>query len=400
MPAAPTGASRRSGLELADIVRAHGDSFRRTHALTPGQAAALRDIERCRTAALGGHLESCESCGYEHPVYNSCRNRHCPKCQCLAAEKWIAARKARVLPTRHFHVVFTLPAELRALARYRPALVYDLLFAASAATLQELARDERHLGAELGITSVLHTWKRDLGFHPHVHCIVTGGGLSLDGARWVRSRKDFLFPVLVMGEVFRGKMLDGLRRAHARGEFKGFDDFEDPEGFDRLMTKLARMRDDSRKKKRWIVYAKKAFRHAEHVFEYLGRYTHRVGIANSRLVSLVDGQVTFRTKDGMTVTLAAHDFLARFVAHVLPRGFVKIRHYGLLAAGNVNDKLVRAREVLTARARPVATDAAPSTWAERLQTLTGRDVRRCPRCGAPMRALPLPDRLELARAPP
>ncbi len=356
----------------------------------------LRDIVRCRTAALGGHLELCEGCGYEHPVYNSCRNRHCPKCQCLAAEKWIMAREARVLPTRHFHVVFTLPAELRRLARYRPTLVFDMLFAASAATLQELARDERHLGAELAITSVLHTWTRDLRFHPHVHCIVTGGGLSLDGARWMKSRKDFLFPVQILGTIFRGKMLDGLRRAHARGDLDGFDDFEDPEGFDRLMQKLA-------SHKRWNVYAKKTFRHAEHVFAYLGRYTHRVGIANSRLISLVDGQVTFRTKDSKTVTLAAEDFLARFVAHVLPRGFVKIRHYGLLAAGNVNGKLVRARELLeekTARVAKSATAAPAPTWAERLHELTGRDVRRCPRCGAPLRSLPLPDQRELARAPP
>jgi len=396
LPDALKGASRRRGLELADIVRAHGDSFCCAHSLTCAQAAALRDIERCRTAALGGHLEACDACGYEHPVYNSCRNRHCPKCQCLAAEKWIAARQARVLPTRHFHVVFTVPAELHALARYRPTLVFDLLFAASAATLQELARDERHLGAELGVTSVLHTWTRDLRFHPHVHCIVTGGGLSLDGARWVRSRKDYLFPVKVLGALYRGKLLDGLRRAHARGDFAGFDDFEDPEGFDRLMAKLV--------KKSWIVYAKKTFRHAEHVFEYLGRYTHRVGIANSRLVSLVDGQVTFRTKDGKTVTLPANDFLARFVAHVLPRGFVKIRHYGLLAAGNVNHKLARARELLTAKAAPTATAAAApalaSTWADQLDELTGRDVRRCPRCGAPLRSRPLPERPELARAPP
>lgn len=387
MPDAPKGAPRRPSLELADIVRACGDSFRRAYALTPMQAAALRDIERCRTAALGGHIEACEACGYEHPVYNSCRNRHCPKCQCLTAEKWIAARKARVLPTRHFHVVFTVPAELHALARYRPALVFDLLFAASAATLQELAHDEDHLGAELGITSVLHTWTRELAYHPHVHCIVTGGGLSLDGQRWIRSRKDYLFPVQVMGTLYRGKILDGLRRAYARGDFNGFDDFEDPEGFDRLMRKLA-------SHKRWNVYAKKTFRHAEHVFAYLGRYTHRVGIANSRLVSHVDGRVTFRTKNGKTITLAAEDFLARFVAHVLPRRFVKVRHYGLLAAGNVNDKLVRAREMLDAKVAPLAPNGSGS------EQPTAPSVRACPHCGAPLTRRPLPEGLGLARAPP
>ena len=402
MPDAPRGASRRLALELADIVRAHGESFRRDHDLTPEQAAALRDIERCRTAALGGHLESCEACGYSHPVYNSCRNRHCPKCQCLAAEKWIAEREARILPTRHFHVVFTLPAQLRALARYRPRLVFDLLFAASAETLQELARDENHLGAQLGITSVLHTWTRELGLHPHVHCIVSGGGLSVDGTHWI-AKKRFLFPVHVMGELFRGKMLDGLRRAHARGDFGGLRDFEDPEGFDRFMATLARK---DGKKKRWIVYAKRAFREGEHVLRYLGRYTHRVGIANSRLVSLVDGKVTFRTKDGKTITLAAEDFLARFVAHVLPRGFVKIRHYGLLAPGNVKTKLVAARALLVA-SKPSTQRAnaiAPIPWVERLKALTGRDVTVCPKCSAPLQRLALPpgddrDRPH-ARAPP
>lgn len=389
MPDAPTGASRRPSLELADIVRAHGDSFRRAHALTPMQAAALRDIERCRTAALGGHLESCESCGYEHPVYNSCRNRHCPKCQCLAAEKWIAAREARVLPTRHFHVVFTVPAELHGLARYRPTLVFDLLFAASAETLQELALDEKHLGAELGITSVLHTWTRELTYHPHVHCIVTGGGLSLDGRRWVRVRRNYLFPVQVMGALFRGKMLHGLRRAYARGDFDGFDAFADPEGFDRLMHALA-------SHERWNVYAKKTFRYAQHVFSYLGRYTHRVGIANSRLHSLADGCVTFRTKNGNTLTIPAEQFLARFVAHVLPRRFVKIRHYGLLAAGNVNGKLARAREILTVppKTMPPAADsiAAPSLVLEAPRT--------CPQCGAPLVRRPLPAHGTLARGPP
>lgn len=385
MPDAPTGASRRPSLELADIVRAHGDSFRRAHALTPMQAAALDDIERCRTAALGGHIEACEACGYEHPVYNSCRNRHCPKCQCLAAEKWIAARQARVLPTRHFHVVFTVPAELHALARYRPTLVFDLLFAASAATLQELARDERHLGAELGLTAVLHTWTRELAYHPHLHCIVSGGGLSLDGRQWVRARKDYLFPVHVMGALFRGKMLAGLRRAYARGAFAGFDAFTDPEGFDRLMRRLA-------SHKRWNVYAKKTFRHAEHVFAYLGRYTHRVGIANSRLLALVDGRVTFRTKHGKAITLDAHDFLARFVAHVLPRRFVKIRHYGLLAAGNVNDKLEHARALLTAAAPTLPTTTAPVELPAA--------PTNCPRCGAALVRRPLPERTNSARGPP
>jgi hypothetical protein len=263
--------------------------------------------------------------------------------------------------------------------------------------MQDLARDPRHIGAEIAVTSVLHTWTRDLRFHPHVHCIISGGGLSLDGTRWISTKKNFLFHVLVMGELFRGKVLDGLRRAHARGDLAGFDDFDDPEGFDRLMTKLAR--------KKWLVYAKKAFRGAAHVFRYLGRYTHRVGIANSRLVSLVDGKVTFRTKDGKTVTLAAEDFLVRFVAHVLPRRYVKIRHYGLLAAGNVNGKLAHARALLAAPT-PNVESADETSWAQQLKQLTGRDVAQCPRCGQAIRCAPLPETAARvqpareARAPP
>lgn len=364
-------------------MREHGEAFRRSHRLTADQAAVLRDIEQCRTAALGGHLEICVRCGFEHPAYNSCRNRHCPKCQCLAAEKWIAARSARVLPARHFHVVFTLPGELRPLARYRPSLVFDMLFAAAAASLQELARDPQHIGVELGITAVLHTWTRDLRLHPHVHCIVTAGGLSLDGAHWVRTPKDFLLPVKALGALLRGKCLAALRRAHARGSFAGFDDFQDPEGFDRLMTKLA-------SHQRWGVYAKKPFRRVDHVLKYLGRYTHRVGIANSRLVSLVDGVVTFRTKDGKTVSLGAESFLARFVQHVLPRGFVKIRHYGLYAPGNVAGKLAKARLLLTPKQATSQPSSARTSYAEQLRELTGRDVDRCPRCGGPLVRRPLP----------
>jgi hypothetical protein len=398
---AATGSPRRPSpqsetrpkIELADIVREHGEAFRQSHDLSAHQAAVLRDIVRCRTAALGGHLFVCDHCGFSLPVYNSCRNRHCPKCQCLAAEKWIEARQDRLLPTRHFHVVFTLPGALRPLARYRPTLVFDMLFAAAAASLQELAADPLHLGAVLGITAVLHTWTDELRLHPHVHCIVSAGGLSLDGTRWVATRKDFLFHVRAMGALLRGKYLDALRRAHARGDFNGFDEFGDPEGFDRLMTALA-------KHKSWVVYAKRPFRRADHVLKYLGRYTHRVGIANSRLVSLVDGRVTFRTKKGVPITLPADEFLARFVQHVLPRGYVKIRHYGLYAPGNVNDKLVAARELLVPNAK-TATSTPPLSWVDRLRELTGRDVTRCPQCGGLLRKVPLAAVVDApARGPP
>jgi hypothetical protein len=379
---AATASPRRPSLELADIVRAHGEAYRRSYALTPDQAAVLRDIERCRTAALGGHLDVCDHCGYGAPSYNSCRNRHCPKCQGLAQAKWIAEREERILPVRHFHVVFTLPAELHALVRFRREILFDLLFACAAQTLLELGRDEHHLGAEIGFTAVLHTWTRELRFHPHVHCIVTGGGLSPDGRRWVDSRKKFLFPVKVMGALFRGKFLDGLRKAHAKGAFSGFEAFDDPEGFDRLMRAIAC--------KCWNVYAKRAFGGPEHVYRYLGRYTHRVGIANSRLVAMNDGAVTFRTKSGLTVTVTPAEFLRRFLLHVLPAGFIKMRHFGLLAPGNVNTKLVRARLLLESRATSSLV-AAPS-GREIIDALTADEQRRCPTCAIGLlQRRPLPD---------
>jgi hypothetical protein len=397
--AASCGVPRRAGLEVADIVREFGAELCAVHPVTAEQQAVLRDIVRCRTAALGGHLEVCTACGFERPVYNSCRNRHCPKCQCLAAEKWIQQRQLRLLDTHHFHGVFTLPAELRPLARFAPQVVYDLLFACASSTLLELAHDPKHLGAELGITIILHTWTRELHFHPHVHCIVTGGGLSLDGQRWVTTRLPrFLFPIWVMSKLFRGKMLAALNAAYRRGDFDGFRDFADPEGFDRFMRSLAD------KKKSWVVYIKQAFRKAEHVLQYLGRYTHRVGIANSRLVSLDGNEVTFRTKGNRTVTVSAVEFLRRFCLHVLPKGFVKIRHYGLLAPGNVSSKLAIAHSLL---ARP---SLAPSERVESPELVDDLPApatvpRACPQCGAIMRNRPLPRdttrRLDPgARAPP
>ncbi len=371
MVCAASPSPRRPSLELADIVREYGEECRRSHALTPDQTAVLRDIERCRTAALGGHLDVCDQCGHTAPSYNSCRNRHCPKCQGLAQAKWIAEREERILPVRHFHAVFTLPKELHALVRFRREVLFDMLFACASQTLLELGRDERHLGAQLGLTAVLHTWTRELLFHPHVHCIVTGGGLARDSSRWIHTRKKFLFPVKVMGALFRGKFLDCLRKAHARGVFASFRAFEDPQGFDRFMRTLAR--------KHWVVYAKRAFGGAEQVYRYLGRYTHRVGIANSRLVAMRDNAVTFRTKNGKTVTVTPSEFLRRFLLHVLPKRFVKIRHFGLLASGNVNSKLARARTLLeTQRATPV-TNLSPS-GRDILDALTGNELRRCPRC--------------------
>lgn len=369
MHCAATSSPRRPLLELADIVRAHGEALRRSHTLTPNQDAVLRDVVRCRTAVLGGHLDVCDNCGHTEPSYNSCRNRHCPKCQGLAQAKWIAEREERILPVRHFHTVFTVPAELHALMRYRPDLLYDLLFASTSRTLLELGRDEKWLGGDIGLTAVLHTWTRTLLYHPHVHCIVTGGGLAPDG-RWI-SRRKFLFPVFVMGALFRGKFVDGLRKAHARGDFAGFRDFDDPQGFDRLMQRLT--------KKNWVVYAKRAFGGAEQVYRYLGRYTHRVGIANSRLVSMKGDAVTFRTKNGKAITIGAVEFLRRFCLHVLPPHYVKIRHYGLLAPSNVPTKLVVARARIASK-HAVVKPPEPS-GRDILTALVADEPRRCPACG-------------------
>jgi len=286
-------------LELADIVRDHGEDFVRAHVLTPEQHAVLRDIARCRTAALGGHVDVCLACGYERPSYNSCRNRHCPKCQSLAQARWIEGRMQRVLPTHAFHVVFTLPSDLRSIALENRQKVFNVLFASAAEALLELGRDPKWLGAELGITTVLHTWTRDLRFHPHVHCVVTGGGLSRDGERWVATRPGFLLPVRVLGALFRGKFLARLARLHDDGELRlagPAASLADPARFTGLKDKLYRTR--------WVVYAKRPFGGPEQVFRYLGRYTHRVAISNRRLVSRDARGVTLRTHGEDTVTLA------------------------------------------------------------------------------------------------
>ena len=358
--------------------------------MTPEQAEALRAVVRCRTAALGGHLDVCPACGYEHPSYNSCRNRHCPKCQALAQAKWIAEREARILPTTHFHVVFTIPSELHALARFRREEVFDLLFHATARTLLDLGRSR--FKADIGATMVLHTWTRDLRFHPHVHAIVTGGGLSLDGTEWIKSRKDFFMPVKLLGAVFRDRFVQGLCTLWRGGAFEGFEGIGD---LDRLLGTVA--------KKSWVVYAKRPFGEARHVLRYLGRYTHRVGISNQRMVSMSDdGNVTFRTKDGKTVTLHGEEFLGRFVEHVLPKHYVKIRHVGLMAASNVNTKLAVARGLLTKTA--TTTTPVPSstvmTWQDGLLALAGIDVRHCPRCGGDIERRPMPGGPNRAPSPP
>jgi hypothetical protein len=378
--------NKRPILEVADIVREHGEEYARRYPVTPEQRKVLRAIAACRTAALGGHVDVCDACGDVDVSYNSCRDRHCPKCQGQSQARWMAQRKARILPTAYFHVVFTLPAGLRALAMCNRARIYDLIFASASEALLALGRDPRRLGAHIGVTAVLHTWSRDLSFHPHLHCIVTGGGLSLDGARWVAGSARYLFPVRVLGALFRGKLLAGLTRAYARGELTlagRAAALSDPAAFASLRDQLYRTA--------WVVYAKPPFGGAEHVYEYLGRYTHRVGLSNHRLLGMDERGVCMRTRGNKTVTLTGTEFLRRFLQHVLPRGFVKIRHYGLMASTHATTTLETARARLEAGQPtapvPAAEQRATSTMPADDATPAGSstDVGPCPRCGQGLR---------------
>jgi len=382
-PASPSGRPR---FDIADIVRAHRSRLEALQTLSAAQRRALSAIERCRTAALGGHLDFCPACGHEHPSYNSCRNRHCPKCQHLAQERWITDRAERLLPVPHFHVVFTLPSALRPLARRFPRQVFGALSRATTETLLDLGRSR--LDATLGVTTVLHTWTRDLHFHPHIHAIVTAGGLATDGARWSPTNPKYLFPVKVMGSLLRGKILYALRRLSARGELHGLD----PDTLEHTIARAARTD--------WVVYAKKPFRRSDHVLKYLGRYTHRVAIANSRLVRVTSETVDFHTKDGKIASLDPVEFLHRFVLHILPKGFKKIRHAGLYAAACVYGSLARARALLSPTSQSISpTDVTQLlSWEDKLRELTGRDVTRCPVCGSSLVRIQLPS--PVSRSPP
>jgi hypothetical protein len=370
----------RPALEVADIVRAHGDEFRHAHAtsLSPGQKRVLRAIELCRTAALGGHLERCDQCGHERNAYNSCADRHCPKCQSLARAEWLEKRQSELLQVTYFHVVFTLPEPLAALALQNQREMYGLLFRATAETLQEIAADPQHLGAQIGFFCLLHTWGQTLTHHPHLHCVVPGGGISLDGSRWVTCRPGFFLPVRVLSERFRNLYLLHLEEAYAAGklQFHGkLQPLSDPRSFARFLTPLGDCD--------WVVYAKTPFGGPERVLDYLGRYTHRVAISNHRLKELKDGKVTFTYKDyrheqrQKMMTLSADEFLRRFLLHVLPRGFQRIRHYGLLANRNRVENLARCRELL-AMPEPVA--QPHRDYRERYHELHGHDLLLCPQC--------------------
>jgi len=366
-------------LELADIVRAHGDAYRRTHRLAQVQAVALRAIERCRTAALGGHRATCDRCGAARITYNSCRNRHCPKCQTVAKERWLAARKADLLPIPYFHVVFTLPHALNALAQGNPRVMYTLLFRATADTLLTFGRDPRHLGGTVGITAILHTWGQALTQHLHLHCLVTGGALAADRTRWIAGRSSFLFPVRAMSMVFRAKYLAGLRRAFDAGQLTfagGTADLADRQTFTGFLGRLRAID--------WVVYAKRPFAGPEQVLDYLGRYTHRVALSNDRLVDHRDGRVQFHWRDyadhdrRKVMTLAVDEFLRRFLLHIVPRGFMRIRHFGLLANRTRRGTVTRCRDLL---GQPLIEAALPESVTVLLQRLTGVDLSRCAVCG-------------------
>ena len=386
----------RPRLEVADIFRDHGDSWRRAHAghISLGQLKVMSAIERCRSAALGGHVLRCQDCSTIEIAYNSCRNRHCPKCQGAVAKQWLADRQAELLPIEYYHVVFTLPTPISDIAYQNKAVIYDLLFKASAETLTTIAADPKHLGARIGFTSVLHTWGSALTHHPHVHCIVPGGGLSPDGEQWVSCKPGFFLPVRVLSRLFRRLFLEKLCQAHRDGRLQFYAQHQhlaDTQAFSALLAPLRKID--------WVVYAKRPFAGPEAVLAYLSRYTHRVAISNSRLIAHDHRGVTFKYKDYRvnnrerykTMRLATDEFIRRFLIHVLPRGFHRIRHYGLFASHLRAKNLATLRTVLS-----VATSEATPTQA--LDDNCECYPYLCPACGAPMRVI---ERLEpVSRAPP
>ena len=366
-------------LEIADIFRAHGDAYRQSHHLSGRQLRAMRDIEACRTALLGGHLTQCDTCGAQVARYHSCRNRHCPKCQTLAKVKWVEARQRELLPVPYFHCVLTLPHRLNALAQGNPRELYGLLFRSASDTLQTFGRDAKWLGGELGVTMVLHTWNQVLEHHIHVHAVVTGGALAPEHDRWIATkRRDFLFPVRALSKVFRAKYLDGLERLHRHGDLQftqATQAWREPKGFERLVNDLY--------KQDWVVYAKAPFGSAAHVMNYLGRYTHRVAISNNRLVAFQDGQVSFQWRDSRqgnktaVMTLKADEFIRRFLLHILPKGFMRIRHYGVLGNRCRRVELAACRALL---GQPEPVSGPPESVALIMRRLTGIDIDRCPHC--------------------
>jgi hypothetical protein len=384
----------RPDLEVADIFRVHGHQYQSTHPLTWEQKKVMHAIQLCRTAGLGGHIDVCDhGCGYIRISYNSCRNRHCPKCQNLQQARWLHKRMQRLLPTHYFHMVLTLPHELNPLILQNKKLLYDLLFHAASRALLDLARGYRRLGAVLGFTAVLHTWDQELKFHPHLHIVATGGGIDPSAPRWISSKNSFLVPVKALSKIFRGKLVDALHQAYHQGKLQlegAVQYLQLPQAFTRFVRKLRR--------KKWVVYSKEPFGGPQHVFQYVSRYTHRVAISNQRLVRMADGSVTFRARDNSTpgkhrlVTLCAHEFIRRFLLHVLPPSFVRIRHYGLLAPCNAKTKLEEARRLIL-HTQPLTTntqsienqknesETSIHSWQELMLAVSGIDLTVCPQCG-------------------
>ena len=369
---------------MADVFRRYGDAYRQQHGatLSTAQHRVMTAIELCRTAALGGHLEQCDACGHQRIAYNSCRNRHCPKCQSLAQAAWLERRCSELLNTTYFHVVFTVPEPVAAIAYHNKVVVYDILFRAAAETLRTIAADPKHLGAEIGFFAVLHTWGQQLLYHPHLHCVVPGGGLSPDGSRWVSCRRPrFFLSARVLARLFRRLFLEYLKTAFDSGTLEFFASLQplrDRRTFLRFLNPA--------RTAEWVVYAKPPMAGPKQVLEYLGRYTHRVAISNNRLVGIDDGVVRFRWKNYRaggrvkTMTLAADEFIRRLLLHVLPDGFQRIRHYGFLANRSRQQKLDRCRQLLAMPPPEVPTSQAED-YRDRYQQFTGQSLKACPACG-------------------
>lgn len=389
-------------IEVADIFRRYGPAYREAHGeeMPLRQHRVMKAIEVCRTAELGGHVEECDECGAIKISYNSCRNRHCPKCQCLDKERWLEARKKDILLTHYFHVVFTIPEGLRPIALRNQKVVYSLLFLAASETMKELAGDPKHLGAEIGFIALLHTWTQTLLDHPHIHCIVPGGGLSLDRRCWVYSKEDFFIPVLVLSRKFRGKFLHYLKKAHNHGELVF------PGAIKRLAAKLPFSEHLSGLYGQdWVVYCKPPFKKPEDVIDYMGRYTHRVAISNDRIIHMQSDRVTFKYRDRdendkiKYMTLDAFEFIRRFLLHVLPDGFMKVRHYGLLSNRNRKEKLELCKALLGVQFQE-DDNGEKESWEDLLLRLTGIDPRICPTCGKGRLVLREKLRPRTLRSPP
>jgi hypothetical protein len=373
----------RSGPEVADVFRRYGDAYREQHgaSLCTAQRRVMTAIELCRTAALGGHVEQCDQCGHQRISFNSCRDRHCPKCQSLARAQWLDDRRAELLATQYFHVVLTIPEEIAAIAYQNKAPVYGILFRAAAETLRTIAADPKHLGAEIGFFAVLHTWGQNLLHHPHLHCVVAGGGLSPDGTRWISCRPGFFLPVRVLSHLFRRLFLGYLQKAFDAGELQFFSTLQPLRERRAFLRYLAPVR-----QAQWVVYAKPPFAGPEQVLEYVGRYTHRVAISNNRLLDIADGTVRFRWKDyrdrnrQKAMTVSADEFIRRFLLHVLPEGFHRIRYYGFLGNHHRAQKLARCRELLGMPVSEPLDDEFEKDYRDHYEELTGVSLNQCPAC--------------------